>query len=318
MISFIIIGKNEELTIKQAIESIINVIALAPIKESEIIYIDSKSSDSTLQIVKSYPQIKCFGITGICNAAIARNIGAIEAKGDIFCFIDSDMELQVDFIKEVIKNNKLIYPFISGQLKNYFYESKKHWSLVDTSFLHKNLTQDKYEVTTGGYFMINRDTWFCVNGMKTKYRRSQDVDLALRLAKNNTKLLRKKSLMVNHHTIHYQNKNRMWNMLFNGSSLFQTSVLYRDHVFNEYIYPVIFRNSYTLLILVSTLFMIRSPFFLCLHPIFVLARVFMQNRSFDLINMLRRFIYFYVLDIFILIGFFVFFPKSQSLSYKKI
>ena len=34
-------------------------------------------------------------------------------------------------------------------------------------------------------FFIERDLWFSVNGMKTKYRRSQDIDFGLRLASNN-------------------------------------------------------------------------------------------------------------------------------------
>ncbi|WP_339627073.1 glycosyltransferase [uncultured Winogradskyella sp.] len=317
MISFIIIGKNEERTIKQAINSVLNVIESASINDSDIIYVDSKSSDNTLQIAKSYPQIKCFEITGTCNAAIARNIGATESKGDILCFIDADMELQVEFIQETIKSNKLIYPFISGQLKNYFYNSIEKRSLVGTNNLHKNLTQDKYEATTGGYFLINRVTWFSVNGMRNKYRRCQDIDLGLRLAKNDTKLLRKKELMVNHHTIDYQNKNRMWKMLFDGSLLFMTSVLYRDHIFNSNIYPIILRNSYTLLILIITLLSLPISFlFLFFHPIILFARVLMQNRSANITDMLRRFIYFYLLDLFSLIGFFAFFPKKQPVQYK--
>jgi len=43
--------------------------------------VDSKSDDKSLEIVKEFPSIKAFTILGDCNAAIGRNIGAIEAKG---------------------------------------------------------------------------------------------------------------------------------------------------------------------------------------------------------------------------------------------
>ena len=95
MISFIIIGKNEGKTIKLSIESVLNVIENSLFIESEILYIDSKSSDQTLKIVKSYRQIKYFELTGKCNAAIARNVGARESKGEVLFFIDGDMEIEL-------------------------------------------------------------------------------------------------------------------------------------------------------------------------------------------------------------------------------
>jgi len=315
MLSFILIGKNEEKTIYNTIISVLNSVSDCAIEKYEIIYVDSKSDDKSIDIVRDFQGVKIFQITGETNAAIARNVGANEALGDILCFLDADMELQADFISEVIKDRKLIYPFVSGQLKNYFYDNSLSWTLLGTNYLHKNLNKDKFEVTTGGYFIINRDTWFSVGGMKTKYRRSQDLDIGLRLAKKGVKLLRIKKLMVKHHTIDYVNKERKWRMLFDGG-IFFNSVLIRDHLTNKHFNKIIFRRNFTLLILI---FSILSSFFtvysLFIYPILLFIRIFFQNRLTN--NFFERLIYFLVVDILCLFGLFFFFPKEYEIQYSK-
>lgn len=319
MISFIVIGKNEGKTIKLCINSIKNAIAHNKYSDAEIIYVDSKSTDNSLSIVKQYKDIKIFEITGTCNAAIARNIGVIEAKGNILCFLDADMELQKDFLPKVIKSKKLIYPFVSGQLQNIYYNNYKDWKQIDSNYLHKGLNKDTYNVTTGGYFIIDRNLWFSVKGMKTKYRRSQDLDLGLRLAKKRTKLLRKKELMVKHHTIAYQNNQRMWKMIFNGSLIFQTSVLYRDHIFNKYIYKKIIRNDYSLLMLILTIFlMFVNIYYVFIYLLLIIARNILRKNIKGNSSFLSRLFMILLTDITSLIGVFVFFPRKHKLNYKEI
>jgi len=319
MISFIVIGKNEGKTIKLCIDSVKNAIAHNKYSDAEIIYVDSKSTDNSISIAKQYKDVKIFEITGTCNAAIARNIGAIESKGNILCFLDADMELQKDFLPIVIKNNKLIYPFISGQLQNIFYNNYKEWKQIDSNYLHRGLNNDTYNVTTGGYFIINRDLWFSVKGMNTKYRRSQDLDLGLRLAKKGTKLLRKKELMVKHNTIDYKNSQRMWKMLFDGSLLFQTSVLYRDHVFNKYIYKKIIRKDYSLLFLIiSILFMFVYIYSIFIYLLIIIIRNILRKNVKGNSSFLSRLLMILLTDINSLIGIFVFFPKKHKLFYKQI
>ena len=83
MISFIIIGKNEGWRLQKCLQSISYVVEQDAIANYEIIYVDSQSTDNSIELAKQYGA-KAFLITGECNAAIARNIGAKEAIGDIF------------------------------------------------------------------------------------------------------------------------------------------------------------------------------------------------------------------------------------------
>jgi glycosyltransferase involved in cell wall biosynthesis len=287
------------------------------IADYEILYVDSRSTDNSIEIVKNFNEVIIFEIIGEMNAAIARNIGAKEAKGDTFVFLDADMEIEKDFHKEVFdKNNKLLYPFVSGQLKNIFYNAD--WKEVDHNLLFPNLNQDEFHPTTGGYFIITKDLWFSVNGMKTKYKRSQDLDLGLRLAKSGTLLFRKKDLFVKHHTIDYQNKYRMWKMLFNGSFLYSTSLLYREHTFNKYNYRGLLRKEYSFIaLIVSILLAFYNPFFLVFYLLIIGLRSKFQGTVKENSNFLDRFVFLLIKDCMTFIGFFTFFPKNKKLVYKK-
>ncbi len=123
MISFIIIGRNIEKTITLCLESIFRFTKENKISSYEVIYVDSASSDKTIEISKLYT-IRIILITGQVNAAIGRNEGAKHAKGEILFFVDGDMELIPDFWDFVYDKSKkrLKYPIISGYLRHKFYD----------------------------------------------------------------------------------------------------------------------------------------------------------------------------------------------------
>src|ERR1035438_5026457 len=83
MISFIVIGRNEGLKLTKCFESIFKTIHANHLNNYEVIYVDSNSTDSSIDTAKNYNINKIFKITGKCNAAIGRNVGATESKGDI-------------------------------------------------------------------------------------------------------------------------------------------------------------------------------------------------------------------------------------------
>ena len=104
MISFIVIGKNEGWKLKLCFDSIQNVVSQDGITDYEVIYVDSRSIDDSIQLAKTYPNTRVFMITGECNAGVGRNVGAKEAKGDILFFVDGDMEIQAGFLCKVLTN----------------------------------------------------------------------------------------------------------------------------------------------------------------------------------------------------------------------
>jgi len=122
MISYIIIGRNEGWKLTKCLKSVFDTIEYNKLRDAEVIYVDSKSTDDSIERAKTFAKVKIFRITGVCNAAIARNIGAKEAKGNILFFIDGDMEIDKNFIKQAIVNNQLKHDCVTGHLDDYLYD----------------------------------------------------------------------------------------------------------------------------------------------------------------------------------------------------
>ncbi|MBR5443648.1 MAG: glycosyltransferase [Paludibacteraceae bacterium] len=204
MISFIVIGKNEGWKLKLCFDSIRKVVLLDQIENYEVIYVDSRSSDDSIALAKTYPKTRVFLVTGECNAGVGRNIGAKAAVGDILFFVDGDMELQPNFIKHVLCDDekRLIYPFISGLHLNIVYNSQ--WIMQYTHLQkHPKDVTEYYQQITGGLFMVERKYWEELGGIDTRLRANEDYDFGLRMSERSIKLCRKCQLLVKHHTTPY-------------------------------------------------------------------------------------------------------------------
>lgn len=319
MISFIIIGRNEGWKLTKCLESVFKTIKENCLTDSEVVYVDSKSTDDSISRAKKFPKVKIFKITGQYNAAIARNIGAKEANGDIFCFVDGDMELYSKFIKTVIKDNKLIHPRVCGDLVNKFYNENWHY-LETRNSLFGMRNKRVYSAEQGGYFFINKSLWEKVDGMKNYMLKSQDIDFGIRCSINGYLLLRIPEPMVNHHTQSHRLNYNKWNRLKKGFGLYSTSVYFRENLFNKYIWKWFIRKEYSLL---SLLLAILSSLFLnsfnpfIIYFLVIIIRSVKRNNSFIMFT--NDFIYFAIRDVISLLGIFVFFPtKNIDLEYKEL
>lgn len=318
MISFIIIGKNEGFKLYKCFNSIFKTIKINNLKNFEIIYVDSNSTDNSIEIAMKFNNLKVFLITGACNAAIARNIGAIESTGDVLFFIDGDMEIQHNFLPLVYdENSGLKYNFVSGQWINYYYDFKG--LLVNKEVFKETNFEDKNLPITGGIFFIKRHLWFQLKGMKTKLKVHEDYDLGLRLAKQKVFLLRKKDLLAIHHTIPYNDRIRIWKLLLSGSTFYRI-VLFRENIFNQYAWKVFIRNNYTFFILLISIFLsfyFYNIFLLTFYFLSVVLRTyFRRERKIRII--LTNLIYFPIYEISLLFCFFLFWPKEKKLKYIRI
>ncbi|SMO85754.1 Glycosyltransferase, GT2 family [Saccharicrinis carchari] len=250
-VSFIIIGRNEGWRLPLCLKSTVKAIDACQI-QAEIIYVDSQSTDDSLNVAKSFEMVKCFLITGTYNAAIARNIGVKEAQGQNLIFLDGDMEINPDFLNLILDSDgNLKYDFVSGNFMNYYYDNEGNFLRKD--FYRKiYCDKDTIQYTTGGLFAIKRSHWESVGGMRNKYKKGQDLDLGYRLAKKGIPLLRKKERMANHHTIDYKDKKRLWRSIFDGSQVYPRVVLYRDNIFNKYVLKRMLTSDPTLILFITS------------------------------------------------------------------
>jgi len=309
MISFIVIGRNEGWKLTKCLQSVCDTAKYNSLSSYEIIYVDSKSTDDSIARAKEFENVRVFKLTGNYNAAIARNVGAKESSGDVLFFIDGDMEIQPEFLPLVYSEEKgLINNFVSGNWINYFYSA-------DNRFLRKErytpMQKDAIKKVTGGLFLIKKDIWNSVGGMRPIFKISQDIDLGLRLAKKGVFLLRKKEVAAIHHTISYMDKNRKWQDFFSWNHLYARSLLYRKHIFNKHMYARLLRNDYSALVLFFTLLcfipllqkweLIIIPYLLLL-----LSKTLLKSKK---NGMQLEFLF--LRDITTLFGLFFFFPKNN-------
>lgn len=331
MISFIVIGRNEGWKLSLCLDSIYKTIEFNKIPDFEVIYVDSRSTDDSIERAKAFKDIVIYAITGEFNAAIARNIGAKESKGNILFFIDGDVQLMPDFLGHVISEDHttLKYDCAAGYIDHIFYDAS--WNFIGRVSTGSNgisAIQETRQSVNGGIFLIRKENWIKVGGMKTKFKKNQDLDLVLRLSRKKVVFIRVPFLMGLHHTIDYRNENRMWKILFSDYLLYP-AVTARDHFFNAAKAKHTLRQKYTALLLLLSLislvlgftaFLIMIAFYLLL----VLTKTWMNTlKAATRLN--SRLMYYFMRigyqmmsDGLFLFGFFTFFPGEKELKYKKI
>ncbi len=306
MISFIIIGKNEGWRLEKCLQSIVSIVKQDKIVDHEIIYVDSRSTDNSIELAKQYGA-KAFLITGECNAAIARNVGAKEAIGDILFFIDGDMELFPGFLSKVLtQDGRLEYPFLSGIFNDIVHDLD--WNYLHTSRRHKlqEGNTDSVETTTGGLFLIEHSLWDKVGGMDTRFKRSQDYDLGLRLSHMGYPLHRKTILLANHYMRQYSMRN---DYVINVK---YTALLLRKHWNNIDYLKIFIKQQYTTISLVlSMILSFISPWFLILYVVSIVYKVIKQKNWKRWWNPIVR-------DCTLLWALCFFVPKEYELIYKQL
>jgi glycosyltransferase involved in cell wall biosynthesis len=324
MICFIIIGKNEGQKLVSCINSIKKTTDENNIGDYEIIYVDSKSTDNSIDLVRGLDEkMRIFRISGKASPAIGRNIGAAESDADIFCFIDGDMELVPDFFTQVLDDTgKLKYPFLSGQFENIYYDENNRRTGSEL-YVKSVLTEDRYQITTGGLFLIEKKLWDLIGGMDVRFRTGEDLDLGLRLARKGHLLLRKKELFAIHHTQPYKSKSRMWQDLFAGKTLYARGVLYRKHILllNRHIFKRMIKSdpTFLLLILCSILTILtKQPYILFAYLIGIMVAIFIFRKIHSLSESISRILYQFVRDLFTTSSLLFFYPRSADLQYERV
>lgn len=305
MISFIVIGRNEEKNLKRTLDGIYTAIAYAGIRRYEIIYVDSKSTDKSLDIALAYPEVKVFSITGVCNAAIGRNAGAMESKGDVLFFIDADMEISGEFLAGVWDNDHetITDDFVSGQLID-----------IENGVPRKRSFN---KMLPGGIFIIKREVWDSVQGMNTKFTAGEDYDLGLRLIEKGYRFRRKPEVITNHYTVPILNKSRVWKAMWSKYTFYPRCVLLRDHLFTREMYILLWKNDKTFILFVLSLIALIAypPAGLAMIAIYlmtIIIRVMQQKKYLPFFQMLG---YFLLFDVLNLVYFFIFFPKKRKVEY---
>ena len=309
MLSFIVIGRNEGWKLSLCLGSIIDAVERNRIMDFEIIYVDSQSTDDSIKIIQEFSGIKIFKIEGKCSAAIARNIGAKEAKGDILVFLDGDMKLDADFLSLAMKDNgNLIYPFQTG-IYQYCYYDRNNIVIKEKSF--DTISDNTFVKSVGGFFIISKKLWQRVGGMDNRLVRNEDIDLGLRLCKINTPALKQSVKCINH----YSGIDGFSAHLLKYAFYYRySSVLARKHLFNIHYLPMLLRMNYTSILFFAVVILsFINVYFFLLYIMLILVRA-LVNKAHRSANMI---LYYLLRDITFVVSFFIYYPISPRISYRE-
>lgn len=198
LVSVIITTRNEE----EVIERLIRSIKRQTFKNIEIILVDNNSDDHTLQIAKKLGvRVYNFGP----ERSAQRNFGAKKGKGVYFLFLDADMELTKDVVKECVEvfegNPKAGAISIKEEsIANTFWEKVKAF---ERSFY--NLKGDP--ATDAARFFSKKAFEKC-GGYDTNITGPEDWDLRDTILKSGYKIDRVNALIY-----HYERINSLFDLL---------------------------------------------------------------------------------------------------------
>lgn len=172
-LSVIICTRNRLENLKEALESL--EIQVKNREEVEIIVIDNKSSDGTVEWLKNYQKVGNlrFFIEENIGLSHARNRGWREAQGEFICYTDDDAILPLNWINEalsiIIKNE---YKIFGGPYYPFYRDDKPYWfkdEYGSSNWLPQKETFLENDYLVGGNMFFKKELLEECGGFPTQF-----------------------------------------------------------------------------------------------------------------------------------------------------
>ncbi|MCL5070808.1 MAG: glycosyltransferase, partial [Actinobacteria bacterium] len=192
---------NEEKTIKDFIESIINQSVLP----SEVIIVDGGSSDSTVESIKKQvsgikqeqlKRVKFKVFTKKGNRSVGRNEGIKQASSETILLTDSGCILDKDWIKNIIKpfkdkNTDVVAGYYKGEFPNIFQKS-----LIPYVLVMPDRVNEKEFLPATRSMAFKKNIWIKAGGFDEKLSHNEDYAFANKLNEIGAKIVFSKNAVV--------------------------------------------------------------------------------------------------------------------------
>lgn len=180
------------------------------LKPEEIIVADSDSEDGTLETVRKYSRklpVKVIE-SAIRSPGGARNAGAAKAAGEYLIFIDADIIIPDNFIKNVNDYlEKDPVDFISPKYRSdggHFADTLLFWVVNNALYLRMKILKRIFGI--GGVMIIRRSLHEQVGGFDPNRQAHNDMDYLKKLKRQRPSFAYLDSLVVTHSSRRYQNQ----------------------------------------------------------------------------------------------------------------
>jgi len=207
-LSVVIICKNEARNIAAAIESVLTATAAWP--DTEILLVDSVSTDKTIEIACRYP-IKIIQLDPACllSPSAGRYVGLQQTQGEFVYFLDGDMSLDADWFTHAL-------PLLVSQTQLAAVSGKCHEISYDDSYTQVVSDKpDRFDVGTqvqqvhhlGQSSLYRRRSLEQVGSFNPYLTNEEELELGLRLSAAGYGLQRIPVPMTVHKTRYYSQEN---------------------------------------------------------------------------------------------------------------
>ncbi len=185
LVSIIIVNYNGKIYLEKCLSSITK----SSYKKYEVILVDNKSSDSSIEFVeKNYPSVNVIKLDKNYGFAEPNNMGAKSAKGEFFLFLNNDTITTPNFITELVKaakDDSEIGIFQSLLLKpdDTIDSSGDFIDMYGRAYSSREKVSEIRPILSarGASMMIRKDVFWDLGGFDKNYFATfEDVDLGLR------------------------------------------------------------------------------------------------------------------------------------------
>lgn len=197
-LSVVIIARNEAKNIARAIESVLEQVKCWP--DTEVLLVDSASTDQTVEIAKQYPiNIVSLQPSWFMSVAAARHIGMHYTHGAWVLHMDGDMQLAPNWIEQSV-SYILEHPEVAAVGGYWHNIYMRDGQIVDEEFCARDPQGRMREVNyVGGASLYRRSAIEEVGGFFPFLKSEEDVDLCMRLRHAGYKVIRLPYLMSTHY-----------------------------------------------------------------------------------------------------------------------
>jgi glycosyltransferase involved in cell wall biosynthesis len=202
-LSVVIITKNEERHIAQCIDSLLA--ATTDLPDTEILLVDSISTDRTIEIAKQYPiKIIILDPTLFLSPSAGRYVGFQHTVGDTVFFLDADMTVDPDWFRHGLAA-------LEADPKLGAIAGRRHELQFDTDYKLTGETEDPFEEGETShrvhYFgqcaLYRRSVLEEVGGFNPYLANEEELELGFRISQAGYRMERLVTPMTTHHTQYY-------------------------------------------------------------------------------------------------------------------
>lgn len=231
MLSIIIPMHNEEKTINKLLDSIFN----SDFKDYEVIVVDDKSNDKSVEIAKRY-KVKIIKNKINLGSAGSRNRGAKEAKGKVLVFLDADTVVHKDALERINKwfkrkdVNVLNGVYSKDSInRGFFPEYKALWDYYGWLNIKSDVVST-FEPRCGA---IRKKLFNEVKGFNEKYSGAsvEDIDFGYKVLEK-SRIYYDMNIQVDHHFDSFKKvvknffkRSYLWMLLFSKKRKFESVII---------------------------------------------------------------------------------------------